>query len=93
MKYAKEFKLGCLTDVMVDVRNALIHAEPKKIAKLFSRQSGSDERTQLWSQIGGVLQQAVLASLGYDGLMMRRDIEEQYAANAVVDVPWRIKPT
>jgi len=93
MGYAKEFNLGCLTDVMVDVRNALIHAEPKKIAKLFFRQSGSDERTQLWSQIGGVLQQAVLASLGYDGLMMRRDIEEQYAANAVVDVPWRIKPT
>lgn len=92
MRYAKEFNLGCLTDVMVEVRNALIHAEPKKTAKLFSRQSGSDERTQLWHQIGGILQQAVLASLGYDGLMMRRDIDEKYAANAVVDVPWRIKP-
>lgn len=92
MRYAKEFNLGCLTDVMVEVRNALIHAEPKKTAKLFSRQSGTDERTQLWHQIGGILQQAVLASLGYDGLMMRRDMEEKYAANAVVDVPWRIKP-
>jgi len=92
MRYAREFNLRCLTDVMVEVRNALIHAEPKKTAKLFSRQSGSDERTQLWHQIGGILQQAVLASLGYDSLMMRRDVDEKYAANAVVDVPWRIKP-
>jgi hypothetical protein len=86
--YAKEYNLLDLVEVFVDVRNALVHAEPKKIEKLFSRKQGHDERNELWFQIGGLLHQAFLASVGYQGLLRRRDTDEYYAANAVTPSPW-----
>ncbi len=61
--YAKAFNLVDMVDVLVDVRNTLIHAEPKRAARLFGRDAGDEERGDLWYQIGGVLQQALLASL------------------------------
>ncbi|XZE36041.1 hypothetical protein SH501x_001592 [Pirellulaceae bacterium SH501] len=88
--YAKEFNLKDLIDVLVDVRNALVHAEPKKVAKLFSRNRGDEERGDLWFQIGGILQQACLASIGYKGLMMMRNSDAMYATNAITQVPWGI---
>lgn len=86
--YAKEYNLLDLVDVFVDVRNALVHAEPKKVEKLFSRKQGNDERSELWFQIGGLLHQAFLASVGYKGLLRKRDTDEYYAANAVSPSPW-----
>ena len=86
--YAKAFNLMDMVDVLVDVRNTLIHAEPKKAARLFARNAGQEERSELWQQIGGILQQALLASLGYAGHMLRRDVGAEYAASAVRRVPW-----
>ncbi|MGD9634299.1 MAG: hypothetical protein AB7U97_13540 [Pirellulales bacterium] len=86
--YAKAFNLKDLVDVLVEHRNALVHAEPKKTARLFERDSGDEERTDLWHQIGGILQQALLASLGYTGKMLRRDVDAEYAVGAVRQVPW-----
>lgn len=88
--YAKAFNHRDLIDVLVDVRNALVHAEPKKVERLFNRHQGRQERQDLWYQVGGVLQQALLASIGYNGLMLRRDVEAEldWAVNAVQTVPW-----
>jgi hypothetical protein len=86
--YAAEFNQKDMIDVLVDVRNALVHAEPKKAARLFTRNQGNEERGDLWFQIGGILQQAFLASIGYQGDLMRRDTNVRYAANAVMPAPW-----
>ena len=86
--YAKAFNLSDLIDVLVNVRNALVHAEPKKTERLFARKTGDDERSHLWYQVGGILQQAVLASIGYNGWMLRRDVDSVFAAGAVRRVPW-----
>lgn len=86
--YAKAYNLRDLVDVLVDVRNALVHAEPKKAARLFSRNRGDEERGDLWYQVGGVLQQAFLASIGFQGAMLRRDLDTELAVNAVKSVPW-----
>jgi hypothetical protein len=86
--YAKAYGFSDLIDSFVDVRNALVHAEPKKVAKLFDRKQGNDERSELWFQIGGLLHQAFLASVGYRGPLRRRDTDEHYAANAVMPAPW-----
>ncbi len=86
--YAKAFNLTDLIDVLVDVRNALVHAEPKKADRLFGRNKGDEERSDLWHQVGGILQQAVLASIGYNGVMLRRDVDSVFAASAVRRVPW-----
>ena len=51
--YAKAFNHEDLIDVLVDVRNALVHAEPKKAARLFGRNQGDEERGGLWYQVGG----------------------------------------
>ncbi|MCP4888232.1 MAG: hypothetical protein GY904_16665 [Planctomycetaceae bacterium] len=89
--YAKAFNLRDLIDVLVDVRNALVHAEPKKAARLFARNQGNEERGDLWYQVGGILQQAFLASLGYRGVMLRRDVDAEYAVGAVKPVPWTVR--
>lgn len=89
--YAKAFNLKDLIDVLVDVRNALVHAEPKKAARLFARNQGNEERGDLWYQVGGILQQAFLASLGYRGVMLRRDVDAEYAVGAVKPVPWTVR--
>ena len=86
--YAHEKKLTDLIDVMVSVRNALVHADPKKVAHLFSREQGEEERTELWYQTGGLLQQALLASVGYQGLLRKRDPDAGFAVNAVISAPW-----
>lgn len=88
--YAKAFNLRDLIDVMFDVRNALVHAEPKKAARLFVRNQGIKERGDLWYQVGGILQQAFLASIGYQGMMLRRDVDAEYAVGAVKRVPWAV---
>lgn len=88
--YAQAFNHQDLIEVLVDVRNALVHAEPKKTARLFARNQGNEERGDLWYQVGGILQQAFLASIGYRGVMLRRDIDAKYAANAVEPVPWAV---
>jgi len=74
--------------VLADVRNGLIHAAPKQAARLFARDNGEEERSDLWYQCGGLLQQAMLASLGYEGQVLRRDVDAEYASGAVSDVLW-----
>jgi hypothetical protein len=86
--YANDKELTDLVDVMVSVRNALVHADPKKVTHLFSRVQGEDERTELWYQTGGLLQQALLASVGYQGLLRKRDPDAGFAVNAVIPAPW-----
>lgn len=88
--YAKAFNLGNLVEVLADVRNALVHAEPKKAERLFSRTNGAEERGDLWYQTGGILQQAFLASIGYKGKMLRRDVDCEYATQATKLVPWAV---
>lgn len=86
--YAKAFNLSNLVEVLVDVRNALVHAEPKKVERLFSRNNGDEERGDLWYQAGGILQQAFLASIGYEGKLLRRDVDCEYATQAIKPAPW-----
>jgi hypothetical protein len=89
VKYAREFPaIDDLTDILVDVRNALIHGSPKKVKRLFGRQQGEDERTELWLMATGLLEQAVLAIAGYRGKIRRRDIDAVFAVSAVRPVPW-----
>jgi hypothetical protein len=91
--YANDGKLTDLVDVMVNVRNALVHADPKKVALLFSRKQGSDERTELWYQTGGLLQQAFLASIGYQGLLRKREPSGGFTVDAVTPAPWVLSIT
>lgn len=86
--FASEFGLKDLPDVIIHVRNSLVHAEPKKLRKLLSRSSVEDECTEVWYHAGGILQQALLASLKYQGRMMRRDVDAKYTSNAIRRVPW-----
>lgn len=86
--YAKEYNLKDLIDVLVDVRNACVHAEPKKASRLFARSAGNEERSEIWYQIGGLLHQAFLASIGYHGKMSRRDLDVEFTAHTIKDVPW-----
>ena len=92
--YADDYpnaELSFLTDLLAHFRNALVHANPKKMSQLFTRPKGDEERANLWYQIGCVVQQAVLASLGYDGQMIMRRSDAVYSSNAVEFVPWRTK--
>lgn len=86
--YAKAFNLVDLVDVLVDVRNALVHAEPKKLTKLFSRANANMERIGIWFQAGGLLQQAFLAIIGYSGYVLRRDLDADFSLNAIKLAPW-----
>jgi len=88
ISYAKAFNLSNLVEVLVDVRNALVHAEPKKVERLFSRNNGEEERGDLWYQAGGMLQQAFLAAIGYEGKLLRRDLDCEYATQATKPAPW-----
>lgn len=85
--YAKATNLPNLVTALTDVRNALVHAEPKKAEKLFGRKKGDEERTELWYQIGGVLQQAFLGSIGYKGMIFRRDLGRVYSHQAISLAP------
>lgn len=89
-EYASAFNLEDLVDVLVHVRNSLVHAEPNKVTHLFARDRGSEERGNLWYLVGGILQQAFLASIGYQGQMFRRDVDAEYAGDAVRPVPWAV---
>jgi len=91
--YAKAFSLKDIPDVLVDVRNALIHGTPKKVRRLFDRPKGNDERTDLWWLTTGLLEQVVLAIAGYRGRILRRDLEVRSAISAVRQVPWVMPST
>lgn len=89
--YANAFahlKMKDLPEVLADVRNALIHGTPTKVDRLFGRVRGDDERTELWYQLGGILEQAILAMVGYQGMVIRRDVDSVLQVNAVKIVPW-----
>lgn len=86
--YAKAFNLVNLVEVLAHVRNTLVHAEPKKAEQLFSRTNGDEERGDLWYQIGGILHQVFLASIGYRCKILRRDVDCEYATQATKVVPW-----
>jgi hypothetical protein len=86
--YAVAFNHGDLVDVLVDVRNSLVHANPKKVARLFGRPQGDEELGELWHQVGGILQQALLASIGYCGQIRRRDVDSSNSWEAVSPAPW-----
>jgi hypothetical protein len=88
--YADDHSLTDLIDVLVHVRNALVHAEPGKTTRLLGRRQGNEERSDLWFQVGGILQQALLASIGYRGPMFRRDVDAKYSSEAVRPVPWAV---
>jgi hypothetical protein len=89
VSYSKDYpQVNDLPGILVDVRNAFVHSSPKKVQRLFARGRGEDERTQLWYQIGGLLEQAVLAIAGYRGMILRRDIDAEWAVSAVKQVPW-----
>ena len=89
VSYAKAYPpLNDLPDVLVDVRNALVHGSPKKVKRLFERPRGDDERTELWHLITGLLEQAVLAIAGYRGKILRRDIDAVWTTSAIKQVPW-----
>ncbi|WP_145452530.1 hypothetical protein [Gimesia panareensis] len=87
--YAKEFNLDDLICVLVDVRNALVHGMPKKVEKLLSRSTGSDERVDLWYQVNGLLAQAILATAGYQGKIICRSLDVEFIHSAIKNVPWR----
>ncbi|QDT24596.1 hypothetical protein HG66A1_64300 [Gimesia chilikensis] len=87
--YAKEFNLDDLICVLVDVRNALVHGMPKKVEKLLSRPTGSNERIDLWYQINGLLAQAILATAGYQGKIICRSLDVEFIQSAIKDVPWK----
>ena len=87
--YAAEHGLNNLVEVMVDVRNALIHGTPHKVEKVFNRTNGETERSDLWFQIGGILEQVVLAVAGYEGEVVCRDSDARYRSGATREVPWK----
>ena len=83
--YAKAFTLTDLIEVFVDVRNALVHAEPNKAQRLVRP---DHERSDLWYQVGCLLQQAFLAVIGYQGKFVNRAVAAQYAVGGLQQVPW-----
>ncbi len=86
--YANAENLTDLIDVLTSVRNALVHAEPKMASRLLTRNKGEEEGSILWYQVGGILQQAFLASIGYKEKMVRRDVDSEFVVGAVRQVPW-----
>lgn len=77
-----------LVDVLVDVRNALVHGTPKKVERAMRRARGEEERSELWYQIGGLVDQALLAAIGYKGKMFRKDLAANIAIQAIRQVTW-----
>ena len=77
-----------MIEVLTHVRNTLVHAEPAKVEKLLTRADGNDERSDLWFQVGGLLQQAFLAAIGYGGNFVNRSVAADYAIKALQQVPW-----
>jgi hypothetical protein len=90
--YAKEHNQLDLLDVLAHIRNALVHGTPKRTEALFGRTSGDNERTELWFQMGNILAQCVLAIIGYDGKILRRDVDAEFSVAAVHQVPWADSP-
>ncbi len=78
-----------LPEVLVHIRNSLVHGTPSKVMKLFSRRNGSHERVGLWYQINGLLAQAILAIVGYQGKITCRSLDVEFSHSAIKDVPWR----
>lgn len=93
MDYASEAKVSGLLCVLVRVRNSLVHAEPTKVRKLFERVDGDDERSSLWYLMNSILQQALLASLGYTGRFYDRVQPGTFSVDAIRDVPWKDSET
>src|SRR5262249_17337515 len=86
--FAKAYNLEDLPGALVDVRNALVHGSPRKVERLFARATGDNERIDLWYLTGGLLEQAILAIVGYRGKILRRDLNEKLATSALRQVPW-----
>ena len=89
--YANEYNLADLVEVLADVRNALVHGTPKKVAKVLGRKRGDEERTELWYQVGGIVEQAVLATAGYAGKLVFRDIDAEWTVSAIKSASWADK--
>lgn len=87
-KFAADNKHNDLVDVLVANRNILVHAEPRSATELFRRDDGTAERAELWYQIGGLLHQAVLASVGYTGDILVRGVGSGWEAEAIQKPPW-----
>jgi hypothetical protein len=88
-KYANEHKKNDLVEVMVDVRNAIIHGTPSKIDRVIDRPDGETERIDLWFQIGGILEQVILAIAGYKGQIVCRNSDAEFRDGATRDVTWK----
>jgi hypothetical protein len=86
--YATDNRLNDLVVVLVNVRNAFIHGSPKNVDRVLGRLRGDDERTELWYQVGGLLDQTVLAISGFNGHVVRRDVESVFRGGAVRKVSW-----
>ncbi|QDU53724.1 hypothetical protein [Gimesia panareensis] len=82
-----------LPEVLVHIRNSLVHGTPSKVLKLFSRTNGSQERVGLWYQINGLLAQAILATAGYQGKINYRNLDVEFIHSAIRDVPWKRNET
>ncbi|RCS53970.1 hypothetical protein DTL42_02070 [Bremerella cremea] len=75
---------------MVSIRNILVHAEPSRSLALFSRERSSEEIMDIWKLAQTVLQQAILASLGYQGKIVNRNTDATTVWDATGPVPWAI---
>lgn len=87
-KYASEKKYQDVPAAMVGIRNVLVHAEPEKSEALFTRPDSEDEISQIWGVCRWILQQAILASLGYNGNIVHHNRGVRFVTQAVGPVPW-----
>lgn len=86
--YARAFNhIGDMVDVLVEVRNALTHGTPKKVARVLSRPQGDEERWDLWWYALGLLEKAILAVLGYNGRILYREDKGGFPSHGKA-VPW-----
>lgn len=87
--YAKAYDhVNDLVDVLIDVRNALVHGTPRKVERVMRRVRGEEERSELWYQVSGLVDQAVLAAIGYNGKIFRKDLPASFAIQAIRQVSW-----
>lgn len=84
---SKEMQRTDIVGVFTEVRNAYVHSSPRKLRKIRELNS-PDGMRELWYQAGGILELLVLASLGYSGQTLRRDVDGQYPNEILRTVPW-----
>lgn len=85
---AKEMQRTDIIGVLTEVRNAYVHSSPKKLRKIRQMKTPLG-LTELWYQVGGILELLVLASLGYSGKTLRRDVDGEYPNEILRPVPWQ----